>query len=564
MWTITMLSSAQDIPQNMSYYRMYEFVDELATDGFFELNSAVKPYSRSFILLKLVEAQRQSNRLNTRQRTEIQFFLNELALENNTLPSAKWHVWKNENSKAALIQPAIHYKDSVFRARISPILGMNIVANTHGNIIQRWIGIDFQAMLGKHISIFGSLRDLSNNGDTLSSYNYLNNLPGYEYKEASYGGDYSDSRGGIKISNAWGSIGLVKENVMWGDNFHGSNILSGRAPSFPMVTLRLQPAKWFELNYFHAWLVSNVRDSSSYYLENGSTIWYRPANKFMAANMFTLTPIKNLKISFGNSIIYAEKTIQGGYLIPIVFYKSIDHTLTKGLGTENQNSQMFMNLSSRNLKHTHFYGSVFIDEFNFARLNPNNAEANPISLKGGVNITNFPVKNLSAVFEYTKTNILNYKHSISVLSYASNSYNLGHYLGDNAQESYFALQYKPRRGIDLKLFYMNAEHGNEYDYVRRGTSNGIVGKVDDIIKQPSPGEIIWSNQTIGLHGTYEIINNGYAFFKAEYTNIQAFEPTKAVSFGEKRMTVAQTLNYYTPAYLQGNNLTMSAGFTFGF
>ncbi len=562
--SIVSIVQAQDIPQHISYYKLYDFVDELANSGLFELNSAVKPYSRTFILDKLLEAQAQSEKLSKRQKAEIAFYLNDLALENNQLPVANWHLWKNDKSKAALLSPGIFYRDSLFKARITPTLGMNVLNNTSGTIIQRWIGAEFQASIGKHVSVYGSLRDLSNNGEKLSGYYYINDQPGYQYKEASYGGDFSDSRGGIKISNKWGSIGFVKDNVIWGDNYHGSNILSGRAPSYPMITLRLQPAKWFEMNYLHASLVSNQVDSSYYYLENGTTVSYRPANKFMAANMFTFTPVRNLKISVGNSIVYAEKTIQGGYLIPIAFYKSIDHTLTKGLGTENQNSQMFMNISSRNLKHTHLYTSVFIDEFNFARLEPSNKEANPISVKSGAFISNFPIQNLSAVFEFTRTNILNYKHSIPLLSYASNGYNLGHYLGDNAQEIYAALQYKPIRGLDFKLFYLNAQHGNEYDYIRRGTSNGITGKVDDIISQPSLGEVIWKNQTIGLHGTYEVINNGYVFFKAEKSNIESFVPSQAVTFGEKRMTAAQTLNYFTPSFFQGDKLTISAGFSFGF
>lgn len=559
-----LIAVGQDIPQNIAYTRIYDFIDELAGDGFIELNSAVKPYSRQFIAQKLLEAQQFDNQLNPRQRADVKFYLNEFSLETDKLPDAYIHLWKKDKLKAALIQPAFHYRDSLFRARITPILGLNVTHNSNGTIIKRWIGAEFQAMIGKHLSVYGSLRDLSNNGDTLSSYKYLNNYPGYEYKEATYGGDFSDSRGGIKYSTYWGSVGLTKDNIVWGDNYHGSNILSGRAPSFPMFTLNLKPVQWFELNYFHAWLVSNVVDSSYFYLENGSKIWYRPTNKFMAANMLTFTPIKNLKISVGNSIIYAEKTIQAGYLIPIAFYKSIDHELTKGLGVENQNSQMFMNISSRNIKHAHLYGSVFIDEFNFNRLLPDNAETDPISIKLGANITNFPVDNLSAVAEFTKTNILNYKHSISVLSYASNSYNLGHFLGDNAQELYVALQYKPMRGVDLKLSYTDAKHGNEYDYVRRGTSNGLSGNVRGIISQPSLGEIIWSNKTIGFHGTYEIINNGYAVFQLEYSNIQAYEPTKTVTFGEKRMTAQQTLDYYTPSYLQGKNMTVSAGFSFGF
>ena len=130
--------------------------------------------------------------------------------------------------------------------------------------------------------------------------------------------------------------------------------------------------KWFELNYFHGWLISNVADSTNFYTDNTNRIYYRPANKFMAANMFTFTPLPRLKVSFGNSIIYAERNIQAGYLIPIAFYKSIDHLLTKGTGTENQNSQVYFNISSRNIKHLHLFASVLFDEVSFSRFLPDN------------------------------------------------------------------------------------------------------------------------------------------------------------------------------------------------
>ncbi len=554
---------SQEIPQHVSYYRIYDFLDELTTEGIIELNTAIKPYSRNTILEQLLIAQ-NSKKLTARQKKEVDFFLNDLAIERGELPSTRWNIFKNKNLKAALLSPGVYYRDSVFKARLTPALGLNVLNNSTSTITQRWIGADFQASIGKNISIYGSIRDLSNNGERLSGTTYLNDQPGYQYKEASYGGDFSDSRGGIKLSNKWGSIGIVKDNIVWGDNYHGSNILSGRAPSFPMISLNLKPVKWFELNYIHASLVSNVYDSTYYYVENGERKWYRPANKFMAANMITITPVRNLRISIGNSIIYAERTIQAAYLIPIAFYKSIDHTLTKGLGTENQNSQIFFNLSSRNIKKLHLYSSVFIDEFSFDRLNSSNKEANPVSIKAGASTSNILIDGLSATLEYTRSNILNYKHSIPLISYTSNGYNMGHYLGDNSQEIYAQIMYKPLRGLDLKAYYVNAKHGNEYDYIRRGTSNGITGNVEMTISQPSLGEIIWKNQTFGLNATYEPINNGYVFLKIEKSNIETFEPVKSPAFGENRKTASEYMNYFSPLFYQGDKLTISAGFSFGF
>ncbi|HLP05704.1 MAG TPA: capsule assembly Wzi family protein [Paludibacter sp.] len=553
----TMLNG-QDIPEHISYTRIYDFLDELATDGFIELNSVAKPYSRNLIAQKLQEAFARRVELTQRQQKELDFFRNEFALEMNNLPDASLKIKSNKHTRIALVQPAINYRDTLFRARITPILGMHVTKNGNGTTTKRWYGADFQAMMGKHLSVYGNLRDISVNGVILARPTYLNDYAGYEYKESAAGGDFSDSRGGIKYDWQWGSVGLVKDNVVWGDNYHGSNILSGRTPSFPMLTLHLKPAKWFELQYFHGWLVSNEADSTRYYLDNDNGVHYRMANKFIAANMFTFTPVKNLDLSFGNSIVYAEANVQPAYFIPIAFYKSIDHTLTKGLGLENQNSQVFFNISSRNIKHLHLFTSVYFDEIEFSRFSKSNPENNPMSVKVGANLGNFPLKNLSVVGEFTRTNIINYKHSIPTLTWASNGYNLGSYLGDNSQEIYLALRYKPIQGFDFTLSYMDAKHGNEYEYKRGGHT------INKIISQPVLDEITWSNKTIALKGQFEIVNNVYALLNLEHSNIRGFEPTSTQITGEDRRTAQGYLDLYTPAYLQGKNTTFTFGLSFGF
>ncbi len=562
-----MVNIAQDIPKHISYYRIYDFLDELATDGLIEINSAVKPYSQQFIAEKLQKIAIQAKETDTkllskRQMLELEYFLNEFALELDRLPESPNFFYKNDLSIASILPPVISYKDSLFKARLIPILGMHITANKNGRIEKKWFGAEFQGMIGKNFSIYGSLRDISHTGDgLLSKPSFLNDEPGYEY---TIGTDFSDSRGGIKFSNDYLSIGLIKDNISWGDNYHGSNILSGRVPSFPMIYMHVKPVKWFELNYFHGWLVSNVIDSTNYYVQNDNQIFYRPANKFMAANLLTFTPVKNLKLSIGNSIIYGERNVHPAYFIPIAFYKSLDHVMTKGLVTENQNSQLFINISSRNIRHLHLFTSVFADEIQFRRFKPTSPDKNPISYKIGANISNFPLQNLSATVEYTKTNILNYKHSIPALTWASNSYNLGHYMGDNAQEFYASLRFKPARGLDLNLYYVDAKHGNEYEYIRKGVFNGISSSVINIISNPSPGDIIWRNQTVGFNATYEIFRNSYAIIKVEKSDIQTFDAASAPVFGEVRMTAQEVMDLYTPTMLQGDNFTFIVGFSFGF
>ena len=563
--------SAQRIPQMIEYTEVYDFLEELTTDGVIQTNAAVKPYTRDYIAARLMEAQAKDSLLNKRQKEDLQFYLQDFALECDTLPTyysyGHKHVtqWKTAVSNLNLADPSLHIltKDKIFKMRVRPILGMDLSYNKKGLLTHRVYGAEIQMDIAHHVSIWGSIRDNSWDGTRLKeSYfptiydqisgarvtkpQYLNNLAGVQYKESNYGGDFSDSRGGISLYAWWGSISVQRERVTWGDAQHCSNILSAHNPAVPMVTLQLTPCKWFQFDYFHAWLVSNVIDSTYYYAENykeGVTKYnYRPANKFMAANMFTFMPCKYIQFGFGNSIVYAERNVQAAYFIPIAFYKSLDHLLTKGMSTENQNSQAFATITVRPTDHLRLYGSFFLDEFKLARLKKSNPQKNPISYLVGFNWSGWPVKGLALRGEFMRSYIATYVHSIAVLDYTSNSYQMGHYMGANAQSIWLQLSYRPTRSLRLTLDYTRDTKYTAYDYIR--------GDIKNIISQTPFKNAIWKNDEISFRAVYEVFNNCYAHVDMAYNYARAGK--------------AADLEQYSPVYLQGKNLTMSCGLSFGF
>ena len=580
------ISWAQNIPVPLSYTKVYDFIDELITNGVVSNQTAIRPYTRNQIADLLTQAQRADSLLSKRQADELKFYLNEFALENDLMVDNHVQYSDHRTFSLSLADPQFSYKslNNMFKMRIRPILGGDVMLSKKGAIIQRWWGAELQMDIAKHLSIWGSLRDNSWNGNWLNKTYFpseyerikgakihygasqvmpaLSPLAGVQYKEASYGGDFSDSKGGINLYSWWGSIGIQRENIRWGDAYHSSNILSGRSPAVPMITLQLTPCRWFQLDYFHAWLVSNVLDSTYYYLENttqgGNTLLnYRPYNKFMAANMFTFTPIKQLSLSFGNSIVYAEQTIQAAYLIPIAFYKSLDHLLTKGIRTQNQNSQAFASISVRPVNHIQLYGSFFIDEIKFSRFKPSEPENNPISYLVGFNWSGWPIDGLSLRGEFMRSYIACYTHSIDVLTWESNSYNMGHYMGDNAQSIYGELAYRPVRGLLLKLSYTHDTKYNSYAYLRDNISETIAQKPFD---QP-----IYRNQEVRLDGIYEPHPNMYMTLSIGYNNAQGFDNIKTNALPSELLGSAQYyLDRFCPLYYQGKNLTISAAFSFGF
>lgn len=577
---------AQNIPVSLSYTKVYDFIDELIMDGVVTNQTAIRPYTRNQIADMLTQTQRADSLLSNRQQNELKFYLNEFALENDLMVDNFVQYTDRRTFSLSLADPQFSYKslNNMFKMRIRPILGGDVMLSKKGAIIQRWWGAEIQMDIAKHLSIWGSLRDNSWNGNWLNTDYFpsdyaringarihygasqqtpaLSNIPGVQYKEATYGGDFSDSKGGINLYSWWGSIGIQRENIRWGDSYHSSNILSGRNPAVPMITLQLTPCKWFQFDYFHAWLVSNVLDSTFYYLENttngnASLKNYRPYNKFMAANMFTFTPIKHLSISLGNSIVYAEQSLQVAYLIPIAFYKSLDHLLTKGVRTQNQNSQVFASISVRPVNHLQLYGSFFLDEVKFSRFKLSEPENNPISYLVGFNWSGWPIDGLSLKGEFMRSYIACYTHSIDVLTWASNSYNMGHYMGDNAQSIYAELAYRPVRGLLLKLSYTNDMKYNSYSYLRDNISETIAQKPFD--------HCIYRNDEIRFDGIYEAHPNMYLRLSIGYNNAQGFDNLKSDPLPSEYIgTAQQYLDAFCPLYYQGKNLTISGSFSFGF
>ncbi len=587
---------AQNIPVPLTYTRLYDYLDELLTDGVITAQTAVRPYTRLQVAQMLDEAQQADSLLNTRQRKDLAFYRNELALERDTMVSNYVQYTDHSTFSLSLADPQFSYRtpNNLFKMRIRPILGADITASKKGAILQRWWGAELQMDIARHLSIWGSLRDNSWSGNWLNKTYFptekdrmngarihygasqkqpaLRNIAGVQYKEADYGGDFSDSKGGISLYAWWGSLSVQRESIRWGDAYHASNILSGHNPAVPMVSLQLTPCRWFQFDYFHAWLVSNVTDSTNYYVENTTTgatqRHYRPAGKYMAANMFTFTPIRYLSFSFGNSIVYAERTPQAAYFIPVAFYKSLDHLLTKGLRTENQNSQAFASLSVRPWRYIQLYGSFYLDEFKLSRLKSSNAENNPVSYLVGFNWSGWPLTGLSLRGEFMRSYIACYTHSVEVLTWKSNGYTMGHYLGDNAQSIYAELAYRPIRGMLLRLSYTGDTKYNAYAYLRGGGADGGISQT--IARKPFD-RAIFRNDEVCLNGIYEVHPNMYLTLSLSYNHARGFDNTleEATANGtaigsEYYGTATDYLNAYCPLFYQGRNFTASVAFSFSF
>ena len=508
---------SQEVPQPVDNKGIYEFLDELATIHIIAINSAIKPYSRLFISQRLKEAEEKEDQLNPRQQKELDFYLMDFGKE--------LHAGREWNRRRDLF----YYKDSLFSLTINPILGGELFSNSSGKATYLRNGAEARGYIQKW-GFYASLRD-NHEKPLLGLPQYLTQRVNGHIKGTD---DWSEMRGGVTYSWKWGNAGLVKDNLQWGNNYNGANIFGGNNPSFVQLRLHISPVKWFDFNYFHGWLNSMVVDSSnSYRVTNSYGTNYREVyhKKFIAGNMFTFTPFKDLNISAGNSIVYSDENANPAYLIPLFFYKSVDHSLTSGI--DNMNSQMFFDISSRQIKNLHLYATMFIDELSVSRFTKKD-EWNFFSYKAGFRLTDLPFSNLSFTTEFTYTYPLAFQHYVPTLTFQNAGYNLGHYLKDNAQEWYIAFDYHPVRTLDINLYFLDAIRGPD------NTELGV-----NRVGNPPMASIKWHNTSYGLKASYQVVNDLYAWFSFSSGYIRG-DPM------------------WSPEYFYGRKNTINIGVTLGF
>ena len=154
-----------------------------------------------------------------------------------------------------------------------------------------------------------------------------------------------------------------------------------------------------------------LSDSNSIFYNTSGGISFSFIDKFIATHSLIITPVSGLDVSIGESIIYDEE-LEFVYLMPIMFFRLADHQLSRQLNAAGGNAQFFFGVSSKGqIKNTHLYGTLFIDEISLNGLFDPETQRYQLGFTLGVSVTDLPIENLTAKIEYTK----NYPFCVSAL-----------------------------------------------------------------------------------------------------------------------------------------------------
>ena len=480
---------------------VHPFLYRMAQRGLIEYIDLIKPINRVHVLNSLNILKQKDSALNNVEKNELTFYLQEY----NRPLKEKISLFKKDQNKRWRAGAIV---SNDFEFYIDPLLGINNFSGNNKNVKQLSNGFELWGTAGKNKNLGYQVyyRDYTETGTINNNFREESTTQGNILIGAKSNNkiNYTDIRANINYSFKKGNISFGKDNLIWGYGESSNIVLSNKAPSYPYFRLDYKPLKWLNFNYTHAWLNSNIADSSLSYFTNTGRIDndFRLVfvQKYLATHSIEVQPMKGLNIAIGESIVYSDK-MDPGFLIPINLFKFYDNNRSNYLIEAGSNGQYFLSLSSRNqIKNTHLYSTIFIDEIKVSSLFNKTESRNQLGFNLGGSITDVFIPYLSLGAEYTRVNPFVYSNLVPAQTYTSYNYSLGDWMGNNFDKAILFAKYTPLAKLKLVA---------RYQKIRKGGPGSIY---EQYTAQPQPNflfDYIKKRSDIFLQIRYEYINNIY-------------------------------------------------------
>ena len=489
---------------------VYNYLERLSITGAIDINEEIMPFSRIYIAGKLIEIDGKRESLSSIEKDELDFYIREFSSE---LKRLGFDLAKYEAEGNKIIDLGsdtfgfdkynrfrlVSYEDNLFGLFVDPVAGYSLEM-TEGEKSTLWTnGLRMYGHIGESFGYELQFNDNHYGGDYFDNTRAFSPLTGYEFNVRK---DFDRASASITFSWDWGHISLGKDFNYYGSGETGKLILSDKAPSFPNIKLEVNPVEWLRFSYIHGYLNSHISDSSTF---RGGLLRDHISNveKYFVAHLISVNPVKSLNISIGESVVYSDR-FEPVYLIPVMFFRIADHYLTDP--DENAgNAQLFGSFWYKNSAiKTKFYGSLFVDELSLS----NSEYPAALGYNAGIKTVNPLIPESEITVEYTKIQPFVYFHADEAQTYENYGYQMGHWIGSNADQIYAAFNKKIIRGLNAGL---------SYSYIRKGQEESFEEK-----RYQTKHTFLWGLKNYyteyGLNIEYEVIHSLYA--GAEYRYIK--------------------------------------------
>jgi hypothetical protein len=290
-----------------------------------------------------------------------------------------------------------------------------------------------------------------------------------------------------------------RDYAKWGPLKGGQLGLSSHSPAMDMFRMTFQAGR-FKLTGITGMLIE-VPEGDEYSIKNSPKI-----KKFLAGSRLEINLGAGVQLGLNQMIIYSERDLELGYLIPFSFYKSSEHYYG-----DRDNGTIGFDLEWNFYPGYKIYGEAFFDDISTTKIGTDFYGNKWAGGAGFFSYCFLGVNDLSFRAEYTRIEPYVYTHTYDTNRYKHYDSNLGHWMGPNSDLVFLESEYWFSR-----IFWLTGK----YSYLRHGANPPDRNVGGDIDKPHMPSDddkayfldgIVEEKYQYSLTANYEFIRRFYIF-----------------------------------------------------
>ncbi len=433
---------------------VYEFLDRLGVKGVLPLYSnTILPLSRKDVARFLALAEEQRAQLSDAERGYLAKFRMEFAHELDPAGEERASIFEDGTLLTQKEKYLYAYADSTVTA-YAQILGSAELRGIDGDSYGKadasllTIGGRVRGTIKNRLGFFLQGTNGTLHGDrafALSDPRLRSNVK-FNNLNSPY---FDNTEAYLRADLDWFNLEFGREYNRIGTGYSDKLLLSDNAPVFDF--LRLDAAyKSVRFIFLHG---SLVPDSSVF---PGLVLNEPPGvNKYLALHRLQLSLFDRLNLGVAEMIIYQRFSPEFGYLNPVVFYKSVEHSLR-----DRDNAFLGFDMELFPVNGYKLYGTWLIDDVDFSKIGTG-WWGNEFGWQGGVYAADVAgLSDVDAVVEYARIEPYVYSNRTSGDNYTQNNTSLGHHLAPNSDEWFAQLGWRPDPAFRTAASYRRTRHGD--------------------------------------------------------------------------------------------------------
>jgi hypothetical protein len=331
--------------------------------------------------------------------------------------------------------------DTTFSVGVQPVYGLEVVEtdDARGTISRFTSGARLEGGYAQRLHFMVDFRDHSESGN--GPYDSRSRLLDDRWAAVNLRGggstSYDISESFLQYYGHDLSITAGRGRFRWGPARQGSLFLNSQMPPFDYLRFDalLENARGQGVFYtfLHGWLepdsVAKSLASDSLYFAPGGRWRTMNPQKFLSAQRLEVRPRANLLFGFSQGVIYGDRGVQPGYLTPLNFLYSVQHS-----NDDKDNVVLGLDANWRPARGVRLYGEAFFDDITVSALTTSSG-SNKSAYTAGIHVAGVRgwASHFDGGIEYSKIRPFVYSHVFAVNAYTHWTSPLGYTLEPNSE-----------------------------------------------------------------------------------------------------------------------------------